>query len=72
MKKEGQEFLNVREAATFLGISSGGLYRAAARGIIPSYDVPGVGIRFSSAVLREFIYDHRKIDKAREEKDGKG
>lgn len=55
-----QRFLNVSEAAEFLGVSAASLRKWSDQGIVPVYRTPGGQRRFSPADLEEFLASMRQ------------
>jgi DNA repair protein RadD len=55
-----QRFLNVSEAAAFLGVSAASLRKWSDQGIVPVYRTPGGQRRYSPADLEEFLASMRQ------------
>ena len=55
-----QRFLNVSEAAEFLGVSAASLRKWSDQGIVPVYRTPGGQRRYSSADLEDFLASMRQ------------
>jgi excisionase family DNA binding protein len=55
-----QRFLNVSEAADFLGVSAASLRKWSDQGLVPVYRTPGGQRRYSPADLEEFLASMRQ------------
>jgi excisionase family DNA binding protein len=55
-----QRFLNVSEAAEFLGVSAASLRKWSDQGIVPVYRTPGGQRRYSSEDLDQFLASMRQ------------
>jgi excisionase family DNA binding protein len=55
-----QRFLNVSEAADFLGVSAASLRKWSDQGLVPVYRTPGGQRRYSPADLEEFLDSMRQ------------
>ena len=55
-----QRFLNVSEAAEFLGVSAASLRKWSDQGIVPVYRTPGGQRRYSPADLEQFLASMRQ------------
>ena len=55
-----QTFLNVSEAADFLGVSAASLRKWSDDGLVPVYRTPGGQRRFSAADLEAFLDSMRQ------------
>jgi excisionase family DNA binding protein len=55
-----QKFLNVSEAAAFLGVSPASLRKWSDRGLVSVYRTPGGQRRYSPADLEGFLVSMRK------------
>jgi excisionase family DNA binding protein len=55
-----QRFLNVSEAAEFLGVSAASLRKWSDQGIVPVYRTPGGQRRYAPADLEEFLASMRQ------------
>jgi excisionase family DNA binding protein len=56
----GQRFLNVSEAAEFLGVSAASLRKWSDQGIVPVYRTPGGQRRYASEDLDQFLASMRQ------------
>ncbi len=59
-----QRFLNVSEAAEFLGVSAASLRKWSDQGVVPVYRTPGGQRRYAPADLEEFLASMRQPSKA--------
>ena len=55
-----QRFLNVSEAAAFLGVSAASLRKWSDQGLVPVYRTPGGQRRYSPPDLEEFLASMRQ------------
>jgi excisionase family DNA binding protein len=55
-----QRFLNVSEAAEFLGVSAASLRKWSDQGIVPVYRTPGGQRRYAPPDLEEFLASMRQ------------
>ena len=55
-----QKFLNVSEAADFLGVSAASLRKWSDQGLVPVYRTPGGQRRYSPADLEDFLASMRQ------------
>ena len=55
-----QRFMNVSEAAEFLGVSAASLRKWSDQGIVPVYRTPGGQRRYSSEDLEQFLASMRQ------------
>jgi excisionase family DNA binding protein len=55
-----QRFLNVSEAADFLGVSAASLRKWSDQGLVPVYRTPGGQRRYSPIDLEEFLASMRQ------------
>jgi excisionase family DNA binding protein len=55
-----QRFLNVSEAAEFLGVSAASLRKWSDQGIVPVYRTPGGQRRYAPQDLEEFLASMRQ------------
>ena len=55
-----QRFLNVSEAADFLGVSAASLRKWSDQGLVPVYRTPGGQRRYSPHDLEEFLASMRQ------------
>jgi excisionase family DNA binding protein len=55
-----QRFLNVSEAADFLGVSAASLRKWSDQGLLPVYRTPGGQRRYSPTDLEEFLSSMRQ------------
>ena len=55
-----QRFLNVSEAADFLGVSAASLRKWSDEGLVPVYRTPGGQRRFSAGDLERFLDSMRQ------------
>jgi excisionase family DNA binding protein len=55
-----QRFLNVSEAADYLGVSAASLRKWSDQGIVPVYRTPGGQRRYSPADLEQFLDSMRQ------------
>jgi DNA repair protein RadD len=55
-----QRFLNVSEAAEFLGVSAASLRKWSDQGLVPVYRTPGGQRRYSPHDLEEFLASMRQ------------
>jgi excisionase family DNA binding protein len=55
-----QRFLNVSEAADFLGVSAASLRKWSDQGLVPVYRTPGGQRRYSPTDLEEFLASMRQ------------
>jgi excisionase family DNA binding protein len=55
-----QRFLNVSEAAEFLGVSAASLRKWSDQGIVPVYRTPGGQRRYSPEDLEQFLASMRQ------------
>jgi excisionase family DNA binding protein len=55
-----QRFLNVSEAAEFLGVSAASLRKWSDQGVLPVYRTPGGQRRFAAQDLEEFLASMRQ------------
>lgn len=55
-----QRFLNVSEAAAFLGVSAASLRKWSDQGLVPVYRTPGGQRRYSPGDLEEFLASMRQ------------
>jgi excisionase family DNA binding protein len=55
-----QRFLNVSEAAEFLGVSAASLRKWSDQGLVPVYRTPGGQRRYSPNDLEEFLASMRQ------------
>ena len=53
-------FLNVSEAAAFLGVSAGSLRKWSDQGLVPVYRTPGGQRRYAPADLEQFLASMRQ------------
>ena len=58
--KQAQRFLNVSEAAEFLGVSAASLRKWSDQGLVPVYRTPGGQRRYSPGDLEEFLASMRQ------------
>ena len=59
-----QRFLNVSEAAGFLGVSAASLRKWSDQGIVPVYRTPGGQRRYAPVDLEEFLASMRQTVEA--------
>jgi excisionase family DNA binding protein len=55
-----QKFVNVSEAADFLGVSAASLRKWSDQGLVPVYRTPGGQRRFSPGDLEDFLSSMRQ------------
>jgi excisionase family DNA binding protein len=58
--ESSQRFLNVSEAADFLGVSAASLRKWSDQGLVPVYRTPGGQRRYSPADLEDFLTSMRQ------------
>jgi excisionase family DNA binding protein len=58
--ESSQRFLNVSEAAEFLGVSAASLRKWSDQGLVPVYRTPGGQRRYSPTDLEEFLASMRQ------------
>jgi excisionase family DNA binding protein len=56
----GQRFLNVSEAAAYLGVSAASLRKWSDQGLVPVYRTPGRQRRYLSDDLEDFLASMRQ------------
>ena len=59
----GSVLLTVREAAAFLRVHPGTLYRLAGRRVVVSYKIEGAGLRFKPSDLEKFVNAGKRTKK---------
>ncbi len=62
--EETTRFLNVSEAASFLGVSAASLRKWSDQGLVAVYRTPGGQRRYSPTDLEEFLSSMRQSDSA--------
>jgi excisionase family DNA binding protein len=60
MMEASQRFLNVSEAAEFLGVSAASLRKWSDQGIVPVYRTPGGQRRYAPGDLEDFLASMRQ------------
>lgn len=60
MMEASQRFLNVSEAAAFLGVSAASLRKWSDQGIVPVYRTPGGQRRYAPGDLEDFLASMRQ------------
>jgi excisionase family DNA binding protein len=58
--EQTQRFLNVSDAAEFLGVSAGSLRKWSDQGLVPVYRTPGGQRRYSPGDLEDFLASMRQ------------
>jgi excisionase family DNA binding protein len=58
--EQSQRFLNVSDAADFLGVSAASLRKWSDQGLVPVYRTPGGQRRYSPGDLEEFLASMRQ------------
>ena len=58
--EQNQRFMNVGEAAEFLGVSAASLRKWSDKGLVPVYRTPGGQRRYSPGDLEEFLSSMRQ------------
>ena len=58
--EQTQRFLNVSDAADFLGVSAASLRKWSDQGLVPVYRTPGGQRRYSPGDLEEFLASMRQ------------